>query len=156
MEATKFLENQHREVEALFEKIEKLGDGGGREKKALFAELAEKIETHAKLEEKLFYPEGEEIDEDTTLEAYEEHDVVRSLIRKIKRTSVSDDSFMAKITVLKELIEHHVEEEEGEYFPKCRNEMGEVKLRELGEKLEMMNEKLMGKAQPRRPMKRAA
>lgn len=146
MDAIKYLESQHREVETLFKQIEELGDGAGREKKSIFNELARKIEHHAKIEEKVFYPEGEEVDEDMTLEAYEEHNVVRALVSKIKKTSPSDDTYMAKITVLKEMIEHHVEEEEEEYFPKCRRAFGEPRLAELGAELEETFERLEGKS----------
>src|SRR5438128_1422940 len=144
MNAISFLKNQHREVESLFKKIEKLGEGEGREKKAVFLEIATKLEHHAKIEEKIFYPAGEEVDEDTTLESYEEHDVVRSLIKKIKKNAPGDDTFMAKVTVLQEIVEHHVEEEEKEYFPKCEKKFGKEKLEELGMELEAAFDKLEG------------
>jgi hemerythrin-like domain-containing protein len=156
MDAITFLESQHREVEELFSRIEKLGDKAGRERKALFNELAMKLDHHAKIEEQIFYPEGEQVDLDTTLESYVEHDLVRSLIRKIKRTSPSHDHFKARVTVLKELVEHHVEEEENEYFPKCRKEFGDLKLAELGSELEKKFERLEARTPSKRGMKRAA
>lgn len=143
MDAINYLKSQHREVESLFEQIEK---GKGRKKKALFLELARKLEHHARIEEKIFYPQGKKVDEDITLEAYEEHDVVRSLIRKIKKTTPRDETFMAKITVLKEMVEHHVEEEEEEYFPKCEKQFGEVKLEKLGQELETAFDRLEARA----------
>jgi hemerythrin len=145
MNAIKLLRAQHRKVEELFEQIEK-AEGSGREQRILFSELAENIESHAKIEEKFFYPAGQKIDKDLTFESYEEHDLVRALIRKIKKTPTRDDSFKAKVTVLKELIEHHVEEEEDDYFPECEKTLGEVSLEELGNKMEIMFERLMSKA----------
>jgi len=156
MNAIGYLENQHREVETLFGKIEKLGENRGREKKALFLELARKLDHHAKIEERIFYPEGKEVDEDTTLEAYEEHDVVRSLIRKIKKTGPNDESFLARVTVLKEIVEHHVEEEEEEYFPKCEKAFGEEKLEELGTELEAAFDKLESQPSLVKHVKKAA
>jgi hypothetical protein len=156
MDAISYLKDQHREIEALFEKIEKLPERSGREKKAVFLELATKLDHHAKIEEKHFYPEGREVDEDVTLEAYEEHAVLRSLIRKIKGTHPSDETFMAKVTVLKEVVEHHVEEEEDEYFPKCRRKFGSERLEILGEKLEDTYLKLEGKKPARAITKKAA
>ncbi len=156
MDAISFLESQHREVEQLFEQIESLGDGSGREKRMIFSEIANKLENHAKLEEKFFYPEGEEVDEETTFKSYEEHDLVRALIRKIRNTSSSDESFKAKVTILKEVVEHHVEEDEGEYFPECKRAFGEERLEELGQKLEMANEKLEAGTSRKRHTKKAA
>ena len=145
MNAITFLEKQHRTVEDLFEQIEK-ADGNRRQQRSLFNELAENIENHAKIEEKIFYPAGREADEDVTLEAYEEHSLVRAMIRKIKKTKTTDETFMAKVTVLKELIEHHVEEEEGEYFPECEKTLGAERLNELGEELLAAYAKLAGKS----------
>lgn len=147
MNAIEFLKNQHREVETLFKRIESLGDKGGKDKKRIFDEIYEKLDTHARLEEKIFYPEGREADEDMTLEAYEEHDIVRTLLKKIAKTSPSDETFMAKVTVLKEVVQHHVEEEEEEYFPECEKELGEERLEELGQELKEATEK----ARPRNP-----
>ena len=141
MNAIELLEEQHREVEALFRKIER---AEGREQKTLFAQIAEKLEAHTKIEEKFLYPNGRQADKEMTLEAYEEHNVAKALIAKIKKTKTSDETFMAKVTVLKEVIEHHVEEEEGEYFPKLEKTLGEEKLEELGEKMEVMFDRLTG------------
>lgn len=154
MDAISYLKSQHREVEELFAQIENAENS--KQKKTLFAEVARKLEHHAKIEEKFFYPEGEDVDEDATLEAYEEHEVMRGLIRKIKKTSPGDETFMAKVTVLKEIVEHHVEEEEEEYFPECQKEFGREKLEELGEQLEAAFEKLEGSEMPRKQIKRAA
>ncbi len=146
MNAINFLESQHREVEALFEQIEATKDksGAGAERKSLLAEINEKLTYHAKIEEKLLYPAGRPVDEDMTLEAYEEHDIVKSLLRKLSRTRTNDEAFMARITVLKEIVEHHVEEEEEAYFPKLQKELGEEKLEKLGDKLELAFERLQG------------
>ena len=159
MNAIEFLKNQHREVEALFKRIESLGDKAGKDKKQIFDEIYEKLDTHARIEENIFYPEGREADEDMTLEAYEEHDIVRTLLKKIAKTSPSDETFMAKVTVLKEVVQHHVEEEEEEYFPECEKELGEERLEELGQELEEATEKAQSKNAPparKKPRKRAA
>lgn len=142
MKATDFLEQQHREVEDLFEQFENTDEA--KKKKAIFQQIAEKLTIHAKLEEKFLYPVGRAVDEDVTLESYEEHDLVKALIRKIQKTRVNDEFYDARVTVLKEIVEHHVEEEEEEYFPKLEKELSEEQLEELGEKLEAGFERLMG------------
>lgn len=148
MNAIELLEKQHREVENLFKKIEK-AEGDGREQRALFTELADNLDNHAKIEEKYFYPAGRKVDEDVTLESYEEHAILKSLIRKLRNTKTSDETFKAKLTVLKEIVEHHVEEEEEEYFPKCEKTLGEPLLNELGEKMEIAFNRLMGFETPK-------
>ena len=83
-----------------------------------------------------------------TLEAYEEHDIVKSLIAKIGATDPSDETFMAKCTVLKEVVEHHVEEEEEEFFPKLRKELGKERLMELAEELKAAFDELSDSLKP--------
>ncbi len=135
-DAVAFLESQHREVEALFKKLEDAGDDATKTKLSLFQEIAQKLGAHAQLEETILYPEGKPIDPDMTLEAYEEHDVVKALIAKIEATDPSDETFMAKCTVLKEVVEHHVEEEEEAYFPELAKKLGKERMQELGAELE--------------------
>lgn len=153
MNAIELLESQHREVESLFEQIE---NANGREKRQLFEEIKRQLELHTKLEEKIFYPAGEEVDEDVTLEAYEEHANVKEMLKKISRITPSDETFDAKVTVLKEMVEHHVEEEEEEYFPKCQEEWGDVRLQELGGKMEQMMEKEENRSTGNRKKKKAS
>lgn len=131
-EATKYLESQHREVESLFKQMEELGDRAFKAREKIFLEIARKLTHHAKIEELFLYPQGENVDKDLTLEAYEEHDLMKHMISKIKRTDSSDESYMAKVTVLKEVVEHHVKEEEKEYFPELRKTFSKDHLEELG------------------------
>lgn len=142
VDAIKYLESQHREVESLFKQMEELGDRAFKAREKVFGEIAHKLSHHAKIEELFFYPEGKNVDKDLTLEAYEEHDVIKHMISKIKRTEASDETYMAKVTVLKEVVEHHVKEEENEYFPKARKEFSSEHLEELGAKLKKKFESL--------------
>jgi hemerythrin-like domain-containing protein len=160
-DALELLKSQHREVEELFEKLEDAGDNAVKQKQQIFAAIAHKLECHAQIEERIFYPEGREVDEDTTLEAYEEHGVVRFLIDAIKGTDPSDETFKAKATVLKEVVEHHVEEEEDEFFPKMKKALGKERLKELGAELQAEFERLDAELDPelearKLPAKRAA
>jgi hemerythrin superfamily protein len=141
-DAIKYLELQHREVEALFKQMEEIGDRAYKARSSIFEEIARKLSHHAKIEELIFYPEGKEVDEDLTLEACEEHGVIKHLINKIKKTEPSDETFMAKVAVLKEVVEHHVKEEESEYFPETRKAFGNEHLRELGQKMKTKFDRL--------------
>lgn len=142
VDAIELLKSQHREVEALFEEFEKLSERAGKSRMQIFEKIAHKLTCHARIEEKIFYPEGKSIDKDTTMEAFEEHDVVKSLIKKIAQIQPNDESFKAKMTVLKEIVQHHVEEEEGEFFPKMQKELGDERLKELGSEMKVMFDRL--------------
>ncbi|HYX38811.1 MAG TPA: hemerythrin domain-containing protein [Oligoflexus sp.] len=155
VDAIELLQDQHREVEDLFDELENTTSRATKTRLQLVQKLAVAIEAHAQIEEKIFYPNGREVDEDMTLEAYEEHSVVRHLIEKLQQTEADDELFMARVTVLKEMIEHHVEEEEGEYFPKVQKKLGKKKLAALGVELqtafEQITEQLQQNMQERAP-----
>jgi hemerythrin-like domain-containing protein len=139
MNATDFLRKQHREVEGLLE--EALRSHSSRERRELVREIGVRLDLHTRLEEHLFYPAfraaaGSKRAEEMVLEAYEEHHVVDLVIRDIATfRDVSAPSFDAKLTVLQELIEHHVAEEEREMFPSAEKKLGAERLRVLGEQM---------------------
>lgn len=119
MDAISMLESQHREVEALFAKFEKAKDAS--EKEEIFVQIADKLAMHAKIEEVHFYPASKEDETDDLLhEAVEEHLSAKRIIADMLELDAEDETFDAKCKLLKEQIEHHVEEEEGELFPKVR------------------------------------
>jgi len=155
-DAAPLLKSQHREVEALFAQLEKVPEKNAAKKGAIVAEIIAKLEGHAKIEEEIFYPEIKDIDEDLTLEAYEEHGVVHDLIAKLRATEPSDETYMAKATVLKEVIEHHVEEEEDELFPKVRKTLEAERLEELAEEMKPVFEATVGEAEAQAGGKRGA
>ena len=112
MDAIALLKQDHREVEELFEQFEK-ASGDGR-KKTLAEKICLELSVHASIEEEIFYPACEgKVEEDLIKEAYVEHDGAKVLIAEIEAGSGSSDEFFdAKVKVLQEQIEHHVEEEE--------------------------------------------
>jgi Hemerythrin HHE cation binding domain len=97
------------------------------------------------MEETLFYPAlrkaGGKDERDTVLEANEEHGVVKDLIAKIERVGPRDETIEAKVTVLKELVHHHVKEEEGTMFGEARKALGEERLQQLGEEMQRFKER---------------
>lgn len=132
-----FLISQHREVDSLFAELERVGSGSVRSKKDIFMELARKLEAHSQAEEKVLYPKGREADEKQTLEAYEEHKLVRVVIDDLVKGGDRGDStqFQAHVKVLKDVVHHHVKEEENEYFMKMRAEMDSSEILSLGQRL---------------------
>ena len=110
-DAVALLKEDHRTVEELFAQFEK-ASGEGRKQK-LATEICLELSVHAKIEEEIFYPACEgKVEEDLLKEAYVEHDGAKVLIGEIIAGEASDEFYDAKVTVLQEQIEHHVEEEE--------------------------------------------
>lgn len=128
MKATSLLEKQHRKVEGIFKKLE----NGSSDAEPLLTELANDLAAHMAIEQEIFYPAIREVDEDLFLEAYEEHSLAEVSLKRLLGTDPEDESFQARVTATKELIRHHVEEEEGEMFPKVEAALGEDRLTELG------------------------
>src|SRR4029079_6374980 len=110
----------------------------GQAKKQIFSRLKSELDVHANIEERIFYPalENKEEARDITLEAYEEHKVVKDLLGELASGNAPDDEWDAKLTVLKENVEHHVEEEEGELFGKARKVLSRQQIEELGVEME--------------------
>lgn len=138
MKATDLLKQQHRTVEALFAKIE------GGEPEAL-KDLASALAAHMAIEHEFFYPESREVDEDAILEAFEEHSIAETALKRALATDSDDESFDARVKVLKELIEHHVKEEEGELFPEVEKELAVDELEALGEKMQARFDEVLKK-----------
>ena len=110
-DAIALLKADHREVEAMFEKFESAKGDGAKEKIALG--ICKALTVHAQIEEEIFYPACEgAVEEDMLKEAYVEHDGAKVLIAEIEKGGPSDEYYEAKVKVLGEQIEHHVEEEE--------------------------------------------
>ena len=128
----------HKEVEDLFEQV--LSDETpAAERRRTTAKIVDALTLHARMEEALFYPElraaGGREERDTVLEAAEEHGMVKDMLAKIKRSVGRDETMKAKLTVLKEMVTHHVKEEEGEIFDEARRVLGDERLEELGAKM---------------------
>lgn len=135
MDAFELLKQDHKKVSSLFSKIE---SSKGSAKASLFNQLKVELDLHAHIEEAVLYPALENTDEarEITLEAYEEHKVVKDLLGQLANAETPNDEWDAKLTVLKENVEHHVEEEEGELFDKARKALGQERTEELGAELE--------------------
>ena len=120
IDAIELLTHQHREVEELFDKLENAK--GASQKGRLFTKLADSLAAHSKIEETIFYPAAfSEATEMQLREAVEEHLVAKRLIADLLKMDPSDAQFMSKVTVLRESIKHHIEEEEQELFEQVRS-----------------------------------
>ncbi len=133
MKATALLKRQHREVEKLFSTALKTENASTRRKAT--EDIIQALEHHTRIEEEIFYPAVREIGtkkaEEMIGEAYEEHHVVKLVLAELPGLDPGADNFEAKMTVLKELVGHHVEEEEDEMFPMAEKRLGDDRSSEL-------------------------
>src|SRR5687767_4907533 len=138
MNAFNLLKSDHEKVAGILTSIEETTERAAKGRDELFARLKEELDLHAKIEEEIFYPALEEADEtrEITLEAYEEHRLVKQLLTELEAEAKDTEEWTAKFTVLKENIEHHVEEEEGEMFKKARQALSEEEIEKLGERMQ--------------------
>jgi iron-sulfur cluster repair protein YtfE (RIC family) len=120
MKASILLKEQHQEARTLFERLER--SNGNR---VLLEKLSNGLVAHMLVEQELFYPAVLKVKDDLVLESYEEHVAARFLLKRLLKTPPSMPSFKAKLATLEELIEHHVREEEEEFFPKAEEALGD-------------------------------
>jgi len=160
-DAVQILKDDHRRVEALFKEIlSEKSSSLTKQRKNIEAVLAE-LTLHAKIEESLVYPavyKKTKRDSDErleVLEAFEEHGSMKALMSKIKNAESRDETLKAKVQVLSEITEHHVKEEESEFFPEAKKLLGEKKLRELGAEILKIKKRSAARTTPARK-KRAA
>lgn len=142
--ATQLLRKDHETVKQLFHRYEKAGDRAHETKQKLVAEIEREFEAHTTIEEEIFYPAvQDEVPgaKDIVQEAYEEHNVAKSLLRELGAMSAEDEQYDAKVKVLQENIAHHIEEEEGEMFPKAEQLTSE-RLKDLGAEIQARKEAL--------------
>ena len=136
MDALELLKQDHQKVKELFEQAE---EAEGEEQQEVFEQIKTELETHARIEETVFYPAVQEHEElkDMVLESLEEHKQIKTLLREMESLASESEKFEPKLKVLMENVEHHAEEEEeGKMFPKLRQIMGKQKLEQLGADLE--------------------
>ncbi|MFZ6757027.1 hemerythrin domain-containing protein [Undibacterium sp. Ji50W] len=136
-DAISLLKQDHENVKALFSKFDSLGDGALVSKKKIVAQICLELTKHTIAEEEIFYPAMREIGEDTKDmmdEANVEHAAAKDLITQILAMEPGDDLYDARVKVLSEQIEHHVQEEEGEMFPRAKK--AKLDLMALGEAIQ--------------------
>ena len=148
MNAIELLESQHREVESLFSKIEKARTSASKTK--LFEQIADKLAVHAAIDEHHFYPAvKEKRTEDILLESLEEHLAIKRVLADLLDLDAGDETFDAKLKVLKEEVEHHVGEEESDLFPKVRAVIDEDQLEAIGQEMSDEQVELEEQGDPR-------
>ena len=154
MDAITLLKNDHQTVEQLFKRFEKAGERAHAQKRKIVDRIIEELSVHAAIEEQLFYPVARATvpdTEDIALESLEEHHVVKWVLNELEGMDPAHERFDAKVTVLIENVRHHVEEEESDFFPKVRKQLGRNDLADLGEALANAKKSAPTHPHPRTP-----
>lgn len=135
MDPFELLKKDHKAVANLFERIESVS---GKAMLGLFKQIKSALDLHSHIEETILYPALEKASEtrDLTLEAYEEHKVVKDLLGELDLAKVVSDEWKAKLTVLKENVEHHVDEEENQLFDKANDVLTGDEAEMLGDRMQ--------------------
>jgi len=136
MNALELLKEDHEKVATLFDQVKETESE--HEHWKLFEQIKTELEVHTHIEETIFYPKIQQYEElkDMVLEALEEHKQVKTLIREIAGLAQESEKLDAKLKVMSENVEHHVDEEENEMFPKVEKVMSKDELDDLGTQLE--------------------
>ena len=135
MDAFEMLKNDHAKVSSLFDQLEPATDAATRQK--LFAQVKQELDIHAHIEETILYPALKEAAEtrEITMEAYEEHQEVKDLLAELQATPADGEEWSDLVMELRENVEHHVEEEEGEMFKQARTVLSEQQINEIGARM---------------------
>jgi hemerythrin superfamily protein len=141
MNAIDLLKADHERVKGILSQLSESTDRAIKKRTELLAKLEMEVSIHTRLEEEILYPafkqEGGKDEAEMYYEAKEEHRTVDSLVLPdLKNTDPSQPEFAGRVKVVKELLEHHIEEEEEEMFPKAEEILGKAKLEELGNQME--------------------
>ncbi len=137
MDAIALLKDDHDRVKKMLAEGEETTERAEKGRTELFEKLKADMVIHERIEEEIFYPALKEHPKakDIVLEGYEEHHVVDLLMGELEALDVSDETWGAKALVMKENIEHHIEEEEGEMFKQARQVFDAAELEELGSRM---------------------
>jgi hemerythrin-like domain-containing protein len=145
MDAITLLEEDHKKVKKLLTELDSTTERGVKTREELFTKVKQELEVHEAIEEEIFYPALKEHPKakDLVLEAYEEHNVVDMVMGEIDDVAYDDETWGAKFTVLKENLEHHIEEEETEMWKQARQVFDDEELDELGDRMALRKDELM-------------
>jgi hemerythrin-like domain-containing protein len=137
MDAITMLKADHDKVKKLLSELEPTTERGVKTRAELFATIKGELTIHEVIEEEIFYPalKAHPKAKDIVLEGYQEHHVVDLLMGELEDLDVADETWGPKALVMQENIEHHIEEEEGEMFPKARQVFDRQELEDLGARM---------------------
>jgi hemerythrin superfamily protein len=137
MDALALLKEDHDRVKKMLNEGEDTTERAEKTRTELFARLKQDLEIHERMEEEVLYPALKQHPQarELAFEAFEEHHVVDMIMAELEQTPVTDEEWTAKFMVAKENLEHHIDEEESEMFPKVRQAFSRDELEQMGERM---------------------
>jgi hemerythrin-like domain-containing protein len=145
MNALTLLKRDHAAVKEILQELDRTTDRGVKTRQELFSKVKRNLELHEAIEEEIFYPalkkhpKAKEI----VLEGFEEHHVVNGIVAELGAVPFDDETWGAKLTVMRENVEHHIDEEENEMFSKARQVLDEEDLAEIGARMQARKDELI-------------
>jgi hemerythrin superfamily protein len=145
MNAMTLLKEDHQKVKKMLAELESTTERGVKTREELFGKIKQELVVHEAIEEEIFYPalKNHPKTKEIALEAYEEHHVVDMVMAELEGVAYDDEKWGAKFTVMKENLEHHIEEEEDEMFKQAQQVFDEDELAQLGQNMEARKKELM-------------
>ena len=145
MDALQLLTDDHARVRDLLSQLEETSERAPKRREKLFGQIKRELSVHETIEEEIFYPALKEHPKarEIVLEGYEEHNVVDHVMGELERLPFDDETWVPKAKVMKENVEHHIEEEEGEMFRAARAVFDRDELQSLGEQMAARKESAM-------------
>lgn len=142
--AIELLKEDHRKVKKLLEQGDETTENAVKTRTEVLEKIKAEMQVHEAIEEEIFYPalQQHEKAKEIVLEGYEEHHVVDQILGELDDVSVEDERWAAKFSVMKENVEHHIEEEEDDMFKKAKQIFSDDELNELGERMETKKKQL--------------
>jgi hemerythrin-like domain-containing protein len=144
MDVLLLLKEDHDKIKKILTHLESTTDHGVKTREEFYTKVRAELQVNEAIEEEILYPALKEHPKakGLVLEAYEEHNVVDMVIAELDALPYDDETWGAKLTVMRENIEHHIGEEESEMFEQCRQVFDPGELEELGDRMEARKEEL--------------
>jgi hemerythrin-like domain-containing protein len=145
MDAMSLLKEDHQKVKKMLAELESTTERGVKTREELFTRVKQELVVHEAIEEEIFYPalKDHPKTKEIALEAYEEHHIVDTVMAEIEGVAYDDETWGAKFKVMKENLEHHIKEEEGEMFKQAKQVFDDAELAQLGESMRARKEELL-------------
>jgi hemerythrin superfamily protein len=140
MKPTTLLKQQHRKVTTALKKLEKAKKQGRRD---LLEEISNDLAAHMAIEQEIFYPAVADIDEELIEESFEEHALAELALKRLRALDVDSGAFRPRCIALRELLEHHIEEEEETLFPKVDRQIDDDELEALAARMKARFEEVV-------------
>jgi hemerythrin-like domain-containing protein len=148
MDALSLLKEDHDKVKKMLEELDSTTERGVKTREELLTKVKQELQVHESIEEEILYPalKDHPKTKELALEAFEEHHVVNMVMAEIEGVPFEEETWGAKFTVMKENLEHHIEEEEGEMFKQAKQVFDNDELAQLGERMAARKQELMQQA----------